>query len=262
MRRAVTAALTAAIVGAWAVPAWCQPVRDTIAVWDPPENGWLILEDFSGMALGNKPVAWAPFGTSDQAKAQIAVVDTADKGREGRALVLRGPLMPDTQREIVEAARWLPLPMVADGIALTVHGDSRGHDLFVRLEDSQDETFQYRLGAVQADGWERRVVVFDQAAAEVSWGEKKNGVLDYPLRYKSIGLTTSDTGQRQGEFEVLVTDLAVGLGDTSPLPIYAQTYGTLRDKQPWRLVQELAHVAAGIVLKEAGGRIFPVVSYH
>ena len=65
-------------------------------------------------------------------------------------------------------------------------GDGSLQDLRVRLVDNQGETFQLTVGPVGV-GWQR--VIMDlrtPSQSMASWGNAKNGRIDYPVRLQSI----------------------------------------------------------------------------
>lgn len=82
-------------------------------------------------------------------------------------------------------------------------GDGNLNDLRVRLVDSQGETFQLTVGPIGM-GWQRVTMDLRNPSQRMtSWGTRKNGSIDYPVRLQSILVdASSNTLLKRGSISI------------------------------------------------------------
>jgi len=251
------------LVGAARLPAQ-QAAADPYPpqeVWAPPDSCTVLLDDFDSYDTGKRPPLWQAYGTDDQAKARLTVEAVDEAQPQDRALVLTGPLGPATKEMPVEAARWLLLPAAADGVRVSVKGDSGGHDFHVRLIDKDDETFGYILGPVASEEWVTHTISLTETPPQYSYGQKHNGRLDPPLRLQSVGVAVRPDGRHEGEFRVLVDDIGITVGPTESIPVWTPGYATVQDEVGLAMQPPVGTASGTLELAQEDELIYPVLAY-
>lgn len=165
-----------------------------------------VLEDFEDIGWGRTwKLGWP--GSGHEGSALSSSREQAHGGNaSGKLAYQADPAKGKYGLCYVEIDRPLPLPDETRRIGLWVYGDNSGHQLSLRLQDFNHETFQYTLAkAVDWTGWRHLEVRVGKP--DSSFGGDKNGVLDYPLTFQGVILGAIPSRKMEGT--VYLDDLTI-----------------------------------------------------
>ncbi len=171
--------------------------------------------------VGQKPPFWW-IAASQNASGEVRIAATPTEGLPEGALPEESLALnyhfdePTGLGEMVEAVWIVGLPDCTESISVTFQASEMPHRWALRLVDAKDESFQWNLGGAEYDGrvdpvpgWITRTRRISAETAEASWGGNHDGVLDYPIRFQSLGIVQEGGAALEGE--ALVAAITVEL---------------------------------------------------
>ena len=163
-----------------------------------------VLDDFDDVGWGTQwKLAW--LGSGHEGSVLSSSTEQVHGGKASGKLVYKAD--PEKGKNglcYVEVDRNLPLPDAAKRLGLWVYGDNSGNNLSLRIQDADQEIFQYVLARkIDWTGWKYLEVTV--AKPDAQYGGDKNGVLDYPLVFQ--GVVVGIVPSRKAEGTVYFDDL-------------------------------------------------------
>ncbi len=162
----------------------------------------LLIEDFEAAALGSRPYLWK------EGKSNIAGVTIGservelDGVKSNKALKYEYSFAGSAAaNQGAEAGpQGQPLPGSLSAVTMMVHGDSGKHNIALRVEDRDGESFEWQV-PVTWTGW-RKVSYPMNPKNAFRGGSKANGAIDLPIKLEGVRLVRTATGARKGEVMV------------------------------------------------------------
>ena len=166
----------------------------------------IILEDFEGSTLGQRPYLWKDLKETGTMESTVGAEKASVEGNEAnKALKFEYTFSStyDATHGVETGPREQALPGSLVAVSMMVNGDKSGNAIGLRLRDRLGETFMWEI-PVTWSGWQKVRYALNPATA-IRGGTRQNGVFDLPLAFDAVRLQRTPAGKRKGE--LMVDDL-------------------------------------------------------